>query len=303
MASSIVFSSQKRYFARKARSTFSTHFISIAEALDQADDLAGERGNVLVGSALAALGKFKQRLRRRDKLGIQIVGTGLLHRALALGNIALADHFVRGKVVALGELGRVCPEAECIQLFGEHRRHILVAMDDKHVRRLRVKGLDPLDQMIVVGMGRKALEVDDFRLDGDLLAKELDLLHAVEQPAAQCAGRLEADEYDRAVRTPEVVLQMVADAARVAHTGGGDDDLGRGVHVEHLGFLARLDQIEIREGEHMRAVLDKLERLLVEISVQIAAEDGRQKSLIFARSDSKTSKKVLKKLMIVLFHI
>ena len=29
--------------------------------------------------------------------------------------------------------------------------------------------------MIVIGVGRQALEVDDFRLDGDLLAEELDL--------------------------------------------------------------------------------------------------------------------------------
>ena len=55
---------------------------SLAEALDQADDLAGERGNVLVGSALAALGKLKQRLRRRHELGVQVVGAGLLRLRL-----------------------------------------------------------------------------------------------------------------------------------------------------------------------------------------------------------------------------
>ena len=131
--------------------------------------------------------------------------------------------------------------------------------------------------MIVIGVGRQALEVDDFRLDGDLLAEELDLLYAVEQPAAQCAGRLEADEYDRAVRAPEIVLQVMADTARVAHAGGRDDDLGRRVHVEHLRFLARLDQVKVGEGEHVRAVLHKLERLLVEIAVQVAAEYSRRR--------------------------
>ena len=63
----------------------------------------------------------------------------------------------------------------------------------------------------MVGVGRKALEVDDLRLDGDLLAEELDLFNAVEQSAAQRAGRLEADEHDRAVRAPEVVLEVMAD--------------------------------------------------------------------------------------------
>ena len=249
----------------------------LAEALDQADDLAGERRNVLVGSALAALGKLKQRLRCRHELGVEVVGAGLLRRALALGNVALADHFVRSEVVALGKLGRVRMEAEGIELFGKHGRNVLVAVDNKHVRRLRVECLDPLDEMIVIGVGRQALKVDDLRLDGDLLAEELDLFNAVEQSAAQRAGRLESNEHDRAVRTPEVVLQMVADAAGVAHTGGGNDDLGRRVHVQHLGLLARLDQVKVREGEHVRAVLHKLERLLIKIAVQVAAEYSRRR--------------------------
>ena len=145
------------------------------------------------------------------------------------------------------------------------------------MRRLRVECLDPLDEMIVIGVGRQALEVDDLRLDGDLLAEELDLFNAVEQSAAQRAGRLEADEHDRAVRAPEVVLEVMADTARVAHAGGGNDDLGRRVHVEHLGLLARLNKVEVGEGEHVRAVLDKLERLLVKIAVQVAAEHSRRR--------------------------
>ena len=55
---------------------FVVYLKSLAEALDQADDLAGERGNVLVGSALAALGKLKQRLRRCHEL----VGDGRIHQ-------------------------------------------------------------------------------------------------------------------------------------------------------------------------------------------------------------------------------
>ena len=250
---------------------------SLAEALDQADDLAGERRNVLVGSALAALDKLKQRLRRRHELGVEVVGAGLLRRALALGNVALADHLVCGKVVAFGEFGRVRLETERTELFGKHGRNVLVAVDDEHMRRLRVEGLDPLDKVVMVGVGRKALEVDDLRLDGDLLAEELDLFNAIEQPTAQRAGRLEADEHDRAVRAPEIVLQVMADTAGVAHTGGGNDDLGCRVHVEHLRFLARLNKVEVGEGEHVRAVLDKIERLLIKIAVQVAAEYSRRR--------------------------
>ena len=69
----------------------------------------------------------------------------------------------------------------------------------------------------------------------------------------------------------------MADTAGVAHTGGGNDDLGCRVHVQHLRFLARLDQVKVREGEHVRAVLDKLERLLIKITVQVAAEHSRRR--------------------------
>ena len=174
-------------------------------------------------------------------------------------------------------------EAEGIELFGKHGRNVLVAVDNKHVRRLRVECLDPLDEMIVIGVGRQALKVDDFRLDGDLLAEELDLFNAVEQSAAQRAGRLEADEHDRAVRAPEVVLEVMADAARVAHAGSRMMTLGVVSMFQHLGLLARLDQVKVGEGEHVRAVLHKLERLLVEIAVQVAAEHSRRR---LARGES-----------------
>ena len=128
----------------------------------------------------------------------------------------------------------------------------------------------------MVGVGGQALEVDDLRADGDLLAEHLHALCPLEQVAAQRPGRLEANEHDAALRTPEVVLEVVADAARVAHAGGGDDDLGRPVEVELLGLVRRLRQVQAGKAEHMRTVLDKLYRGLVEVAVQIAAEDARR---------------------------
>ena len=163
-------------------------------------------------------------------------------------------------------------EAEGAQLVRERGRHVRVAVDDKDVRGLRIERLDPLDQMVVVGVGGKALEIHDLRFDGNLLTEELHALRAVEQLAAERAGRLEADEHHCAVSAPEVVLEMVADAPRVAHTGGRNDDLGCFVEVEHPGFLGRLDQVQVREGEHVCAVLHQLERGLVQIAVQVAAE-------------------------------
>ena len=76
------------------------------------------------------------------------------------------------------------------------------------------------------------MEADNPRPDGDLLAEQLHMVRPVQDAPAQGALRLVAHEQDGGLRPPEVVLQMVADAARVAHAGGGYDDLGPGVQVQ-----------------------------------------------------------------------
>ena len=67
---------------------------------------------------------------------------------------------------------------------------------------------------------------------------------------------------------------MVTDTARVAHTGGGDDDLGDTVLVQPLGFLHRLRHAEVGEVEHVGAVLHQRQRVGIQIAVQIAGENG-----------------------------
>ena len=66
----------------------------------------------------------------------------------------------------------------------------------------------------------------------------------------------------------------MADAARVAHTGGGDDNLRGMVLVQGLGLVHGLRQVQAREVEHMGAVLYQLQSVLVQIAPQIAAENG-----------------------------
>ena len=133
---------------------------------------------------------------------------------------------------------------------------------------------DPRQQVIPVGMGGKALEVHDLGVNGDLFAEELHTSDALQQGAAQGALPLIAHEHDGALRLPEVVLQVVTDTARVAHTGGGDDDLGDTVLVQPLGFLHRLRHAEVGEVEHVGAVLHQRQRVGIQIAVQIAGENG-----------------------------
>ena len=51
----------------------------------------------------------------------------------------------------------------------------------------------------------------------NFLAEQRDLLYALQQSSSQCSLTLIADEQDRRFLSPEIVLQMVLDPARVAH--------------------------------------------------------------------------------------
>ena len=72
--------------------------------------------------------------------------------------------------------------------------------------------------MVMVSVRAESGKIDDLGPDGHVLAEELDAVDPVQQVAAQGARGLEAHEHHGAVGAPEVILQMVADTARVAHT-------------------------------------------------------------------------------------
>lgn len=166
-------------------------------------------------------------------------------------------------------------KAQLTHGLGKHRRHLPVAVDHENMLGLGLLEMaDPVQQMVVVGVGAEALEIHHLGPDRHVLAEQLHGGHPVQQGPAQGARGLEAHEHHGTVRPPQVILQMVADAARVAHTGGGDDDLGGVVLVQGLGLVHGLRQMQAREVEHMGAVLHQLQSVLVQIAPQIAAENG-----------------------------
>ena len=165
-------------------------------------------------------------------------------------------------------------KAQPLYRLGVDGRHLAVAVNHEHMGSLRrIKVLDPVHQVVVIGVRAEAGEVDDLGPDGHVLAEELDTVGPIQQVAAQGARGLEAHEHHGAVGAPEVILQMVADTARVAHTGSGDNDLGGLVHVQQLGLVYRLGQVQTGEAEHMGAVLHQRQSVLVQIAPQIAAEN------------------------------
>ena len=126
--------------------------------------------------------------------------------------------------------------------------HLPVAVDHEDVLGLwLLEAADPLEQVVPVGVGAEAVEPDDPRPDGDLLAEQLHPLGPVQNPAAQRALRLVAHKQDGGLRPPQVVLQMVADSPRLAHAARRDNYLGRHVKVDFLGLLTCDGKLEPRE--------------------------------------------------------
>ena len=67
---------------------------------------------------------------------------------------------------------------------------------------------------------------------------------------------------------------MVADAARVAHAGGGQDDLGGLVGVQGFRFFGGLGEGQAGEGEQVAAALQHGDGLLVQIAVEVPGVDA-----------------------------
>ena len=154
-------------------------------------------------------------------------------------------------------------------------RYLPVSVDHEDMLGLGLpEAGDPFQQMIPVRVGAEAGKVLQAGPDGDLLAEELHALRSLQQLAAQGALSLEAHEEDCTFRTPEVVLQVVPDAARVAHAGGGDDDLGGPVLVQGLGLLAALRGVEVGEAEHVLALSHQPHRVVVHVAPKVPVKNG-----------------------------
>ena len=180
-----------------------------------------------------------------------------------------------GQHSAFGSHGPLCPvvgstggKAFFGQGIDKNVLHFVLAVHHEHALGLGRKGIHPAQQALPVCMAGHAGKLADLRLHLDGFTEQLDLRSSIDQGAAQRAHRLIAHEQNGALRPPQVVLEVVADAARVAHAGGGDDDLGGLVHVEQLGLLAGGGHAQAGEGEQPLAALDQLDGLLVEVAVK-----------------------------------
>src|SRR5687768_12184926 len=112
-------------------------------------------------------------------------------------------------------------------------------MDEKYAAPHRETGLKPGGQFGSIGMARIFVDPSDAGAHLDLFALDAHALGSVGQEPAERAGSLEACEEDGGVGLPQVVLEMVANAARLAHAAGGDDGVEAGKTVQGFRLLHR----------------------------------------------------------------
>ena len=107
-------------------------------------------------------------------------------------------------------------------------------MTHKHLCRLYRERGSPSHQSLVIRMATdpgQDLNVCPYRY---LLAEQPDTLRPVNNRAAGGAHSLVAHEQYRALRSPEVVLQVMLHTSGITHTAGGYDYLRSLVKIDRL---------------------------------------------------------------------
>ena len=146
---------------------------SAVPLLDEGAELVGEPAQILVGAALVVGDDLHEPAAHilQALVGRRAAGGGL---GLLLRRQAGGEHLVIQQVVDLFVVWGVGGQSLFPEGVGVDLRHLLVAVDHEHLPGPGAEVLDPPQQAVPVGVGGEAMEVDDPRPHGDLLAEELD---------------------------------------------------------------------------------------------------------------------------------
>src|SRR3989304_2119733 len=105
-------------------------------------------------------------------------------------------------------------------------------MDYKGLLRRPGKIPQPAENLLLIGMGRKAVDRFDFRANGDHLPEHLDLLFPVLKRSAACPFSLKSNEKNHCPRIREPKPEMVQDPASSGHAARRNDDPGAAEAVD-----------------------------------------------------------------------
>ena len=151
--------------------------------------------------------------------------------------MVLSQRWQRCQVDTQPGLSHSRGDAAFAQAIGKAARRLGLAVHQPHGRCRREAAI-PAQKIFLISVRREAAERMHAGRKPQRLAVNADRRRAIDDRAAQRAGRLEARDDDVALRPFDVVLQMVQHAAAIAHAAAGDDQSAAADLVDALRVLA-----------------------------------------------------------------
>ena len=115
-------------------------------------------------------------------------------------------------------------------------------------------GLHPFHQLPLIGVTAEFIELGDLGPQPHRLSEDGHFGQLVQDLAAQSVLRHESGDQHGIPRVFDVVLEVVQDASRLAHSRRGNDDEGTAQVVQRLGFAHVLHVAQVLEGEGVCAL-------------------------------------------------
>ena len=133
--------------------------------------------------------------------------------------------------------------------------------------RLLLETADPFQQAILIRMSADACQIADLCVDLNFFSEELHFLRTLVDAASQRTDCLISGEENRALFSPQVVLQMMADPAGLTHAAGRKNHLRLRIEVDSLGVIARNRYLQAWEDQRVPAGIQDGLHLFIEIVI------------------------------------
>ena len=160
-------------------------------------------------------------------------------------------------------------------MLRECDRRTLLTMYNKDALRWLLEGRDPPGQMITIRMTADSRKIYDRCLDIDLLTKKFYLLDPIEERMTERSRHLISNKQNRGIRSPQIMLQMMADATSLTHTGCRDDNLRLRIHIDHLRFITCDCDLQSVKLNWIHTRLDQFQSSIVKAVCDILVKDIR----------------------------
>ena len=117
-------------------------------------------------------------------------------------------------------------------------------------------------------MGGNAIKRPDACANSDLFTEQVDEFGTVQQLSSERTLYLIAHKEHRTFLPPQIVLEMVADPSRLAHTGCGNDHLGGFVHIDLARGVARHREMQPLKPDRVDSSVKQRVCLRIKIALQ-----------------------------------